>query len=135
MRKITLSKAKDRAWKTFSLYIRTRDCIKTTGTKTLLKCVTCGKLVDIKKAHASHFIPGRHLGILFDERGVNGSCYTCNVVLGSNGPKYYKWMLNHYGQKVIDDLERIDNTTVKYTVKDYLEIEKKYKEKLSHLQE
>ena len=124
-RELTLSKAKKRAWSVFSLWIRQRGCIGNTNT-----CITCGRVKQIKELQASHFIPGRHNATLFDERGCWPACYTCNVVLGSNPIKYYKWMLKKYGQEMIDELERLSETTVKYTVEDYLEIESKYKKLL-----
>lgn len=123
MKKMSLSKAKARAWKAFSLYIRTAG-----GKLDTVSCITCGRINSYKKMQAGHFVPGRHNAVLFDERGVHPQCYTCNVVLGGNGVKYYKWMLQNYGQKVIDDLERLDNTTVKYSVQDLLDIEKKYQD-------
>lgn len=135
VKKPSLSRAKKKAWAAFSIYIRTRDCIKTTQTKTHLNCVTCGRLVEIKKAHASHFIPGRHNATLFDERGVHGSCYACNVVLGGNGPAYYKFMLAEWGQEIIDELLRNDNQTVKYTVDDYEQLEQTYKNKLADFEQ
>jgi hypothetical protein len=124
MRKISLSKAKDRAWKAFSLWVRKRGAIGNVNT-----CITCGRVKPIEKLQASHFIPGRHNSILFDERGCWASCYTCNVVLGSNPVKYYRFMLKMKGQKVIDELDKLSEETKKYTVNDYLEIEEKYKYK------
>ena len=121
-KKLSLSKAKAKAWKAFSLWVRTNG-----NTKEIVECITCGREKSYKKLQAGHFIAGRHNAILFDERGVHPQCYACNVVLGGNGVKYYKWMLEHYGQKVIDELEALDNTTVIYTIEDYQKIEEKYK--------
>ena len=123
IKKPSLAKAKKKAWDTFSLYVRTRKNIGGFTT-----CITCGRLKSYKKLQAGHFIPGRHNAILFDERGVHPQCYTCNVVLGGNGPKYYEWMLKNYGLAIIKELEALDTTTVIYTVQDFMDIEKKYKE-------
>lgn len=124
MKKMTLSKAKKRAWSAFSLWVRQR------GKKgNLNTCVTCGRLYPINGRgvlQAGHFIPGRHNAILFDERGVWPQCYGCNVGQKGNPIKYYKFMLKKYGQETIDELDRLSNTTVKYSIQDYLDIEERY---------
>jgi hypothetical protein len=125
IKRLTLSKAKKKAWKVFSLWIRQRGAVGNTN-----KCVTCGTVRDIKKLQAGHWIPGHHNAVYFDERNVNVQCDYCNRILGSNGPKYYEFMLKTYGKKVMDELQYLETTTVKYTVEDYLEIESKYKKLL-----
>lgn len=127
-KKLKKSQAKKRAWTAFSLYIRLKDAKGEVAT-----CVTCGRGNHYTKLHAGHFLPGRHNSILFDEQGVHPQCYACNVVLGGNGARYYKFMLKQYGQKAIDELEALDNTTVVYSVQDFLDFEKLYKEKLDKL--
>src|SRR3990167_3468441 len=104
MRKITLSKAKQRAWNAFSKYIRLRDCFKTTRRRDLGLCVTCSRAKEFKLLHAGHFLPGRHSSILFDEVGCHAQCYVCNVVLGGNGARYYEFMLKEYGLETINRL-------------------------------
>lgn len=69
---------KDKAWKQFSIYIRTRDCLKTTGTTTRGICYTCGKKFDFKELQAGHCIGGRHNFVLLDEDLVNAQCQICN---------------------------------------------------------
>ena len=66
-----MPKAKSKAWKAFSLYIRTRDSING-----MCQCVTCGKVAPIKDMHAGHFLGGRSGSILFDEEMVFAQCLT-----------------------------------------------------------
>ncbi len=80
-------------WPTFSIYIRTRDCIRTTGNRLYGKCVTCGRRLPFKKLQAGHFIPGRTDAILFDDRQVHAQCYRCNMKLQGMWHKYYLFML------------------------------------------
>lgn len=89
-------------WKTFSRYIRLRDCIKTTGSIYKGRCRTCGRIYQIGKLQAGHFVPGRATSILFDEDCAHAQCYRCNVILGGNWPKYYKFMQQEYGQEMIE---------------------------------
>lgn len=123
LKKPSLSKAKKKAWDAFSLWTRLRDAKGEHNT-----CITCERTFHYKKLYAGHFIPGRHNAILFDERGVHPQCYYCNMIMGSNPIKYYKYMLKRYGQEVIDELDKLSSTTVIYTVSDYLELEKYYKD-------
>jgi len=81
-------------WPVFSRYIRTRDCIRTTGSPLHGKCVTCGKKYPISKLQAGHFIPGRTDAVLFDETQVHAQCYRCNVKLQGMWHKYYAFMLD-----------------------------------------
>lgn len=128
---ITLSSAKKKANKAFSVYIRTRDALK--FSENMLICITCDKFYNsfgVGCAQAGHFIPGRHSAVLYDERNAHGQCYNCNINLKGNWVKYEAKMLEMYGQEVIDELKELDKTNPHFKVHDYLEIEKIYKDKL-----
>ena len=134
----TVTQAKNKAWTVFSLYIRTRDALRTTGTLENCRCVTCGRAYPLKGARgglqAGHFIQGRKNSILYDERNVHGQCYGCNVMKKGNMVKFYKFMLEEYGQKVIDELEELETQTKQMKAYEHIEIFEKYKKKLKALQ-
>jgi len=86
--KITKGKsnpAKDTAWRWFSLYIRLRDCLATTGSGEYCRCVTCDAIVPYEQLDAGHSISGRTNGVLFDETIVYAQCRKCNQ--GGDGEK------------------------------------------------
>jgi len=118
---LTLSKAKKKAWDSFSKWVRQNGSIAGFN-----ECVTCGRKKPWKELHAGHFIPGRHNSVLFDERNVHPQCYACNVVLGGNGPKYQRYMKSKYGQKVIDELEELDRQNRPMKVYEFLELADRY---------
>lgn len=89
-------------WPLFSKYIRLRDCLATTGTKTHGKCITCGRQYPFGKLQAGHFVPGRNDSVLFDEELVNAQCYRCNVILAGMWPRYYRVMQDRHGQDWIE---------------------------------
>lgn len=90
-------------WPVFSRYIRTRDCLATTGTETHGKCVTCGRTLAFGKLQAGHFIPGRTDAILFDEDQVYAQCYRCNMKLQGMWHKYFLFMQVKFGiMRVMD---------------------------------
>ncbi len=101
----------DWLWPTFSRYIRTRDCIRTTGSPVHGRCVTCGKLLPFKKLQAGHFIPGRTDAILFDDAQVHAQCYRCNMKLQGMWHKYYQFMLSegHTHEDIQAMIEGVDD--------------------------
>lgn len=64
--------------------------------------------MQIKYADAGHFI-GRGLGgssgVYFNEANIHLQCKQCNMTNNQTG--YRKFMLENYGQAVIDELERL----------------------------
>lgn len=116
-------------WPVFSRYIRMRDA-NWDGT---VSCVTCGRVGHWKTMQAGHFIPGRMNAILFDERGVHSQCYLCNGPLKGNPRKYEAFMKKRYGQEVIDDLDRLSNTTRQFTHPELVEMWNHYKEQVAKL--
>jgi len=99
--KSNLKKAKDAAWLAFARYIKLRDCLQTTGTKTHCVCVTCNKTVPYgRELHAGHAIGGRGNSILLDPDIVHGQCNICNnpkFGKGGNYAVYSVWMVKTYG--------------------------------------
>lgn len=128
-----MPKAKKKAWTEFSRFIRTRDCLNSTGTPDQGRCVTCGNILPFEKLQAGHFVPGRRNAGLFDERGVHAQCYACNVGLHGNWPEYLRFMESEYGQDVIDELIDLRHVTVKFTAADLEERAKDYRERTKDL--
>jgi len=130
--------AKNKAWDAFSMYIRTRDCLRFGGSPTDGQCVTCKNWYDIKQLQAGHFIGGRGNAVLFREDLVYSQCYHCNqkppMGLGGNYVKYTLFMLSEgYTAEQIDDFTRLKGTTKVYKTHDFVEIQQRYKEKLAEL--
>lgn len=136
MKKIGLKKARANAWSQFSLFIRLRDSIKTTGTKQTCLCITCGNSRPTGGkgcVQAGHFIPGRGNSVLFEEDQVNGQCYVCNYRLKGNWVEYECIMIERHGKEKVEEMKKMARQTKIYTVADYLEIETRYKDKYETL--
>jgi len=143
VKKITKTKAKDKAWKAFSDYIRIRDCLLTTHTIDYGICVTCSVRGDNKwksyaKIQAGHGVGGRGNAVLFNEEIVHGQCNYCNskppIGLGGDYGNYMTFFINSYGFEHAKELQKLRyDTSIKYSLEDYLKIEQKYKEKLKNL--
>lgn len=121
-KRLTTGQLKKRAWKEFSVFVRTRDA-REDG---MNRCITCGCFYHWKVLHAGHFIRGRLNSNLFDERGCWAQCYGCNVGRQGNVVVYYKFMLAKYGQAVIDELMRQNDQTHKWAPGELQGIWEKY---------
>lgn len=105
---------KRKLWVIFSLYIRTRDCLRTTGCRSWGLCISCGKRYHIKLFQAGHFIPGRHNSNLFYERGTHAQCYNCNINLKGNTLNYMDALVKLYGDGIIKELRENDKIIKQY---------------------
>lgn len=135
-KKDKLSTHKKKAWDNFSLYIRTRDSILTTGGLDYCVCVTCPRQyprLGVGCIQAGHFISGRTNAVLFSEKGVHGQCYGCNT--GKNGAhvQYFIWMEQTYGRDTVDQLILESNQTIKFKIWDYDRIKDLYIKKTEGL--
>jgi len=126
---------KDKAWRWFSKYIRLRDALKTTGTSTHVKCITCGKLLSVSFCDAGHFVSRRYNSTLFDERNVNTQCRYCNRFLDGNLLEYRRQLIRLYGEGIDTKLEDKATEITKLTIEDLTNIEKEYKIKVENLVE
>jgi len=119
---ITISKAKAKAWKAFSLYIRLKDSVDGVN-----ECYTCGKIFPIKKLQAGHGIGGRNNAVLFMEDIVKPQCVGCNMFANGRYAVFTRKLIDELGLDGYDEIVRQSNEIVKYTLSDYLELEKFYK--------
>lgn len=128
-----MSVHKKKAWKTFSTYIRTRDCLKTTGTTDRGVCVTCHRTYEFNYLQAGHFLPSRGNSILFDEEGVHAQCSYCNFTKHGEPKKYRTYMDANYPQNVIEEMVVRKHQIVLLTSSEFDEIAEKYKLKTEEL--
>jgi len=122
---------KSKAWAAFSRYIRTRDCLNTTGLAFVGICVTCDRRFHIRALQAGHCLPGRSNAKLFDEELVHAQCVFCNMHRHGESKKYRAKMAAKYGVERFEQMIADRKKAVKYL--DYEAIEVKYKAKLKEL--
>lgn len=117
----------DGAWREFSIFIRTRDAILTTGGIEEFRCISCGTIVPIKGNDAGHFVSGRHGGVLFVEEIVHGQCAKCNRFLEGNYIAYERGMRKLYGFKRTEELKLLKWEVKKYTIQELIDLKKHYR--------
>jgi len=79
---------------------------------------------------AGHAVSGRTNGILFDERGIHPQCFVCNCHKHGAYEEYVPWMYENYGKDVYDELKLLRRTAVKFSLDDYQERLKQYKQRV-----
>jgi len=124
---------KQRAWYAFSQFIRTRDCLITTGTIDRGRCFTCGVEKPFKELQAGHFRPGRHYSNLFSEEGTHAQCKQCNIWRYGNELEYRKAIIELYGEGYDGVLEKEAREIKRYSVEDLIVLAEEYKNKTNDL--
>ena len=93
---------KRKLWKLFSIFIRLKECLETTGATDRGVCCTCNRIYHYKELQAGHFIDGRGNSVLFDEDLVHIQCWQCNCAKKGNKDAYTQYMVEKYGQEKVD---------------------------------
>lgn len=105
---------RDKAWATFSLWIRNRD----------VTCVTCG---SDKNGQAGHRWHGK---LDFDEININRQCSGCNKWKQGNLSKYDDYLISKYGMEgwtaLYERKNKEGNQSEYRTEQDYLDLIAKY---------
>ena len=126
----TLTYYKKKLWELFSIFIRVRDCLQTTGCSSWGLCISCNRRYHYKLLQAGHFLPGRHGYNLYSEKGTHSQCYNCNVNLRGNTMEYQDALIKMYGQETIDELRRVEKITKQYKIYEIQEMIEEYKKKI-----
>lgn len=114
-KKITLSKAKEKAWKAFSRYIRLKY-----SNGGLCACITCGKEALWSDMQCGHGIPGRTNGILFLEEICRPQCFRCNYNMGGMQEVFVPYLIEMYGREGYDEFMRMKHSPKKFYVDELL---------------
>jgi len=122
LKKLTLKSSKAKAWKAFSLHIRTLNSVDGVN-----ECYTCGHVFPIKILQAGHGLGGRNNAVLFLEDIVKPQCVGCNIFANGRYPVFTRKLIEELGLDRYDEIVKQSNKIIKYTVEDYQAIYEKYK--------
>jgi len=126
-REVVLKREKEKAWGWFSKYIRTRECLQSTGSTEYGLCFTCGKRTNYEEMDAGHFIAGRKNAVLFDPAYVRGQCRECNRSKGGNVKIFREKLVILHGEESVQDAQNKRHNVVKYSESDYADISEEYR--------
>lgn len=103
-RKASLSTLREKAWKTFSAFIRQKHANHAGE----CACVTCGTWRPWQELHAGHFVhASRQSPLSYDERNVHPQCPQCNYygMQGLAMINYTQFIIGKYGEAVVEELK------------------------------
>ncbi len=139
---------KSKASKAMSRYIRLRDALvycKERGIDVrqfnrpediIGQCCTCGAVKSWFRMDAGHW-KGRGIGggsgVYFDERNVDLQCKRCNAFLGGAVEAHEEYLIDKYGQDVVDEIQRKHRTTTDMRTLAMQAMEQMYKDKYEEL--
>ena len=127
-------KAKEKAWKAFSRYIRLRDCLDTTGEEEEGICIKCGERKPFKGLQAGHAIPGRNNSILLDEELVYAQCAGCNLFGGGRVQnKFTLFIIRKFGVEFYEEKVKLSEIPQKMTCEEWEERRKYFEDKTEEL--
>ena len=112
-------KAKARAWKQFSMFIRLRD----SDAFGRVQCITCPRSDYWKTMDAGHFITRAKEATLFDERNVSGQCKGCNRFQGGKFFEHEQAIDRKFGAGTAQAIKDKAGQICKRTTSDYQFIE------------
>lgn len=72
-------------------------------------CFSCGKLnLEGRDWNAGHFFPASWCNFVYryDPRNIHSQCSYCNRYLHGNYPMYRIAMVKHYGNRVVNEIEK-----------------------------
>jgi len=135
MKRKTTKQLKKEALRLFSIYTRLKDCLRTTGTTTSGRCISCGKIFPFKELQAGHFVSGRHNSNLFNERGCHAQCRGCNLFKHGNQLEYRRAIIKLYGEGVDEEIEAEDKIVKDLRAGELRELITHYKQEIEKLRE
>ncbi|WBK39921.1 NinG/ Rap DNA junction specific endonuclease [Rhodobacteraceae phage LS06-2018-MD07] len=132
-KKTERQKAVDKADKYFSLYIRARDGLRTTGDPDYVVCCTCGKTYPFKQIQCGHFVSRKYYGLRWDESNAHAQCVGCNVFKSGNLQEYFDFMYETYGEEFTEALRSRRHESVKYSVEEIVGIASEFRRRYEEL--
>ena len=102
-------------------------------------CVTCGKVLawdsGIKGMHTGHFLASRRNAILFEETNVAPQCSHCNYYGSGAQQRFRIWMLACRGEEIVERLQQLKNTVVKFDREQLVDMRIEYQARLRAAEE
>ena len=127
MTRSPVNAAKVTALKWFKKYIRVRDALATTGTKTEALCITCKRRLPIEKLDCGHFVPGRKMPLLLMEENAATQCPGCNRFRSGAWPEFERAMRLRHGAMMVEHLKWLYDRDDETTEAEFRELSDKYR--------
>lgn len=127
----SLSSVKKRADRVFSELVR-RSAINEFG---WIFCVTCDTPNSLENMDAGHFVSRKFNATKYDKRNVHPQCRVCNRWEEGKKYEYGKFLVEKYGEGIIDELNQLAHSKKRFTIEELEEMIKGWKKELKELGE
>ena len=128
-KKPSISYLKKKADKVFSELIRRTHCPNGYG-----QCVSCGSYLHWTEGDAGHFCSRKHNATRYDKRNVQFQCRVCNRWQEGRKYEFGKYLIDEYGEGIIDELNKLAHTNKRFTVDELKEMIEQFKLELKGLE-
>jgi len=129
MKRATLSSAKKKAWKQFSLYIR----LSAANEFGLIQCYTCPARSHYKEMQAGHWVEGHSNVVYINEDYVRPQCASCNIFHKGRQGEFRDLIRKELGDARVEELLIESKQIKKISIQDYMDLENKYKDLIKEL--
>ena len=116
---------KKEADRLFSLLVR-----QSNAKDGIVRCCTCGKVMNWRQSHCGHFMSRRHLSTRFSEKNTAPQCNYCNTFDQGKQFEFGLYLDNKYGKGTAQEMLIRSKMSIKISEVEYRERIKYYKEKL-----
>ena len=133
MKKPILRLLKKKLWKVRSEYYRLRDA----NFQGYVVCFTCNKVKHWKEGDGGHYILSIHdytTELLTEDRNVHFQCKSCNGYHSGKQPEYAIHLLAKYGEDVLVDLQKKQNTSRYWKYSEIEELIEVYRQRVKDLE-
>lgn len=111
--------------KIYSWYLKESRAIDGTAS-----CITCDRKFNAYDMDCGHYISRRFMSLRYDERNTHLQCVNCNRFQQGNIDVYTIKMVQMYGDNILEELNKIRNSSIKIT---NIELEEKLSYYMSEL--
>ena len=126
-KRITISKAKDRAWKALAKWYR-----KYATRNGPVPCYTCDRLTPFESIQPGHWMTGHTNTNYLNMKYIRPQCWQCNVPFKGQQGIFWERIEEEIGTEEFIYLRMHSKDFKDITVEDYLAIEEVYKAKLEN---
>ena len=105
-----ISKLKKKADKLYSLVRR----VESADPAGYCICVTCGKRDHYTKMQNGHYIPRNYNSTRYYDKNCHVQCKSCNIFKGGSLDTYALYLINKYGEGILEELNTLKNTRKKF---------------------
>jgi len=99
-----------------------------------VKCVTCGRFFPIKEMDCGHFVGRGYMSTRYFEKNTHPQCRYCNRFKEGVKDVYALWLVEHYGQGILKELNYLRNQHKRFRPWELQEIADNYKLKIKEIE-